>query len=149
EVQASAGAHRLAGVFSPIIPRNSTVPVSRTEIYATTSDGQRGVDIKVYQGESRLGRDNVYPDQYSGAGVPPGAAGAEKVAVTFTYDINGILKVSTKVVSTGKEAHLLVDKSPARLSDDERAAAKARLDREWGTSAAASPAPPGPAAAAP
>jgi molecular chaperone DnaK len=131
EIQTTAGAQRLAGVFSPIIPRNSTVPVSRTEVYSTTSDGQGAVDIKVYQGESQLVRNNVYLDQYSVDGVPPAPAGVEKVAVTFTYDINGILKVSTKIVSTGKEAHLLVDKTPQRMSPKEREAARARLEKEW------------------
>ena len=142
EIQTSAGAQRLAGVFSPIIPRNSTVPVSRTEVYSTTSDGQRAVDIKVYQGESQLVRNNVYLDQYTVDGVPPSPAGVEKVAVTFTYDINGILKVSTKVVSTGKEAHLVVDKTPQRMSAPDRVAARARLEKEWrpGSTPAAAPA---------
>jgi molecular chaperone DnaK len=131
EIQTRAGAQRLAGVFSPIIPRNSTVPVSRTEVYSTTSDAQRAVDIKVYQGESQLVRNNVYLDQYTVDGVPPSPAGVEKVAITFTYDINGILKVSTKVVSTGKEAHLVVDKTPQRMSAPDREAARARLEKEW------------------
>ena len=137
-------------MFSPIIPRNSTVPVSRTEIYSTTSDGQRAVDIKVYQGESKLVRNNVYLDQYSVDGVPPAPAGVEKVAVTFTYDINGILKVSTKVVSTGKEAHLVVDKTPQRMSAPDREAARARLEKEWRPGvAAAAAAPAGATEAAP
>jgi molecular chaperone DnaK len=132
EIQTSAGAQRLAGVFSPIIPRNSTVPVSRTEVYATTSDGQHAVDIKVYQGESQIVRNNVFLDQYTVDGVPPAPAGVEKVAVSFTYDINGILEVATRVVSTGKEARLVVDRTPQRMSARERVTARARLDREWG-----------------
>ena len=130
EVMASAGSQKLGGMFSPIIPRNSTVPVSKTEVYATTADGQRKVDIKIFQGESRLVKNNVYLDQYSVDGVPPGAAGSEKVAVTFTYDINGILAVKTKIVSTGKEASMTVDKSPSRMSSTDRTAARERLDRE-------------------
>jgi molecular chaperone DnaK len=131
EIQATAGAQRMAGVFSPIIPRNSTVPVSRTEIYSTTGDGQRAVDIKVYQGESPIVRQNVFLDQYTVDGVPPAPAGVEKVAVTFTYNVNGILEVSTRVVSTGKEARLVVDRTPQRMSEKERVAARARLDREF------------------
>jgi molecular chaperone DnaK len=140
EIQTTAGAQRLAGVFSPIIPRNSTVPISRTEVYSTTHDGQRAVDIKVYQGESQLVRNNVYLDQYTVDGVPPAPAGVQKVAVTFTYDINGILKVSTKVASTGKEAQLVVDKTPQRMSAEERQAARTRLQKEW-PAAAAPPSP--------
>lgn len=130
EVTTKAGNQKLVGMFSPIIPRNSTVPVSKTEVYATTADDQRQVDIKVFQGESRLIKNNVYLDQYSVDGVPPGPAGSQKVAVTFTYDINGILKVTTKIVSTGKEATMTVDKSPARMLSSDRDAARARLDRE-------------------
>ncbi len=147
EVQASAGAQRLEGIFSPIIPRNSTVPISRTEVYSTTSDGQRQVDIKVFQGESRYVRNNVFLDQYTVDGIPPAKAGTEKVAIGFTYDINGILKVTTKILSTGKEAHLVVDRSPQRMSEEDRVGARARLEREWG-GADRAPGAAAPAAAA-
>jgi len=131
EVVANAGSTRMGGMFSPIIPRNSTVPVSRTEVYSTIANQQRIVDIKVYQGESRLTKNNTFLDSYSIDGIPPAQAGHEKVAITFTYDVNGILNVKTKIVSTGKEALLVVDKSAQRMSDGERAAAKKRLESEW------------------
>ena len=131
EVSKRAGSQLVDGIFSPIIPRNSTIPVSRTEIYSTTSDGQAQVDIKVFQGEDRLVRNDVFLDQYRVDGIPPSGAGAERVAVTFTYDVNGILHVKTKVVSTGKEAVLRVERSAQRMTPPERAAAKARLDQEW------------------
>ncbi len=146
EVMASAGGERLGGMFSPIIPRNTTVPVSRTEVYSTTSDGQRAVDIKVYQGEARLVRQNVFLDQYTVEGVPPAPAGSEKVAVTFTYDVNGILNVKTKVMSTGKEAALVIDKSAQRMTPQEREQARERLEREWGPGAAPAPSASAPAA---
>jgi molecular chaperone DnaK len=132
EAQTSAGRQRVNGVFSPIIPRNCTIPVSRTEVYSTTYDSQRQVDIKVFQGESRLVRNNTFLDQYTVDGIPAAPAGAEKIAVTFTYDLNGILKVTTQIVSTGKEADLLVDRSPQRLSEADRVTARERLTREWG-----------------
>jgi molecular chaperone DnaK len=131
EVVASTGYQKMGGMFSPIIPRNSTVPVSKTEVYSTTADNQRLVDIKIYQGESRLVKNNTFLDAYTVDGIPPGPAGNEKVGITFTYDVNGILHVSTKIVSTGKEAKLQVDKSSQRMTDKEREAAKDRLDREW------------------
>jgi molecular chaperone DnaK len=131
EVVANTGSQRMPGMFSPIIPRNSTVPVSRTEVYSTTADQQRVVDIKVYQGESRLVKNNTFLDSYAIDGIPPAPASHEKVAITFTYDVNGILNVKTKIVSTGKEAHLVVDKSGQRMSGPERAAAKERLEGEW------------------
>ncbi|RKH00534.1 molecular chaperone DnaK [Corallococcus sp. CA047B] len=137
EVQASVGRERVGGVFSPLIPRNTTVPVSRTETFATTVEGQRSVEIRVFQGEGRLVRDNLLLDEYTVEGVPPARAGAEKVAVTFTYDINGILNVTTRVVSTGKEAVLVVDKRSQRLGPEQRLEARERLAREWGTAPAA------------
>jgi molecular chaperone DnaK len=141
EVVASTGYQKMGGMFSPIIPRNSTVPVSKTEVYSTTADNQRIVDIKVYQGESRLVKNNTFLDQYTVDGIPPGPAGNEKVAISFTYDVNGILQVSTKIVSTGKEAKLQVDKSAQRMSDKDRQAAKDRLEKEWDGADAAKPAP--------
>jgi molecular chaperone DnaK len=131
EVVANTGSQRMGGMFSPIIPRNSTVPVSRTEVYSTTGDQQRIVDIKVYQGESRLVKNNTFLDSYTIDGIPPAPAGHEKVAITFTYDVNGILNVKTKIVSTGKEAALVVDKSAQRMSDADKGKAKERLDGEW------------------
>ncbi len=142
EVSASAGRELVTGLFSPIIPRNSTVPVSRTETYLTTSDNQRAVEIRVYQGQDRLVKNNTFLDAYSVEGVPPGKAGSEKVAITFTYDINGILNVKTRIVSTGKEAVLAVEGSASRMSDEERDAKKARVEKEWNRPGAAPPAVP-------
>src|SRR6185295_7361550 len=136
-------------LFSPIIPRNSTVPISRTETYSTTSDNQRQVEIRVYQGEERLVRNNTFLDAYGVDGIPPAPMGSELVAVTFTYDVNGILNVKTKVVSTGKEAVLVVDKSAQRMNPKERDEARARLEREWKPSAPAAAAAPGAAPSAP
>src|SRR3954447_16096821 len=131
EVVANTGSQKMGGMFSPIIPRNSTVPVSRTEVYSTTADQQRIVDIKVYQGESRLVKNNTFLSSYSIDGIPPAPAGHEKVAITFTYDVNGILNCKTKIVSTGKEAMLVVDKSAQRMSEGDKHKPKERHDGEW------------------
>ena len=131
EVQSGSAYQKIGGIFSPIIPRNSTVPVSKTEVYSTTADGQQVVDIKIYQGESRLVKNNTFLDAYSVDGIPPGPAGQEKVAIGFTYDVNGILQVSTKIVSTGKEARLQVDKTGQRMSKKERQEAQKRLEKDW------------------
>jgi molecular chaperone DnaK len=144
EVMGLAGRQPVSGLFSPIIPRNSTVPVSRTEIYSTVRDGQEVVDIRVFQGESSHCADNVFLDGYRVEGVPRAPAGVEKVAVTFTYDLNGILHVTTRIVSTGHEARLTVAHSAQRLDPAARAAARARLDSEFGPGR---PAPPASAAA--
>jgi molecular chaperone DnaK len=131
EVVASSGYQKMSGMFSAIIQRNSTIPISRTETYSTTADGQTHVDIKVYQGESRLVKNNTFLDQYTIDGIPPGPAGGERINVTFTYDVNGILQVRTKVLSTGKEAMLVIEKSANRMSEPERVAARQRIDKEW------------------
>ncbi len=144
QVMGRAADQRVAGLFSPIIPRNCKVPVSRTETYFTTADNQKAVDIRVYQGEDRLVRNNTFLDGYTVEGLPPKPAGSESVDVTFTYDINGILNVKTRVNSTGKDAVLMVDKSGQRMSPAEKDQAKERLEKEW-TGGARPSAPPPPA----
>ena len=131
EVVATSGFQKMSGMFSPIIQRNSTIPVSRTETYSTTADNQSHVDIKVYQGESRLVKNNTFIDQYTIDGIPSGAGGSERINVTFTYDVNGILQVRTKVLSTGKEATLMIERSAERMSESDRKVARDRIDREW------------------
>jgi molecular chaperone DnaK len=131
EVSARAGRALQGGHFSPIIPRNSTVPISRTETYHTTGHAQSEVTVRVFQGEGRLTRENVFLDEYTVSGIPPAPAGSEKVAITFAYDINGILEVKTRVVSTGKEAALKVEKNALRLSPEEAQAAKERVSADW------------------
>ncbi len=148
-VQGGGGMGHMQGLFSPIIARNSTVPVSRSESYTTAHDEQTKVDIEVYQGESRLVRYNTPLGTLTVEGVPPGKAGQERVIVTFTYDINGILNVRTRIASTGKEVSLKIDRSASRLSDSDRVTATARLDQEWNapppaTSAVPTASRPGP-----
>jgi len=153
EVQGSARDQKVTGLFSPIIPRNCKVPVSRTETYYTTSDNQRAVDVRIYQGEDRFVRNNTFLDAYTVDGMPPKPAGQESIDITFTYDINGILNVKTRINSTGKEAALMVDKSGQRMSQLERDEAQKRIDREWkstgGAGAAPKPSSPPPPAADP
>jgi molecular chaperone DnaK len=134
EVVGNTGFQKMSGMFSPIIQRNTTVPISRTETYSTTSDSQSVVDIKVYQGESRLVKNNAFLGAYSVSGVPPAPAGSEKIGITFTYDINGILNVRTKILSTGKEEVLRIEHSSQRLSDEQRRKAQGRLEQEWNQS---------------
>ena len=131
EVVGSTGREQVSGLFSPIIPRNAKVPISRTRTYQTTASSQRVVDIRIFQGEDRFVKNNVFLDAYTVDGLPPKPAGEESVEVTFSYDINGILNVKTRVTSTGKEASLSVDRSASRLSPLEREEARARLEREW------------------
>ncbi|MBK8251573.1 MAG: Hsp70 family protein [Polyangiaceae bacterium] len=140
EVAERAGQQLVTGIFSPVIPRNSTVPISRTDIYSTTGDGQREVEVRVFQGDARYVRNNVFLGQYRVEGIPAGPKGSQRVSITFSYDINGILQVTTKVLSTGKETSLRIDKTPERMTVEERATAAARIDREWKMGAPVEPA---------
>ncbi|MBK7863463.1 MAG: Hsp70 family protein [Archangiaceae bacterium] len=147
KVAGNAKDQMVSGLFSPIIPRNCKVPVSRTESYYTTYDNQRAVDVEIYQGEDRFVRNNTFLDMYTVDGLMPKPKGEESIDITFTYDINGILNVKTRINSTGKEAALKVDKSGQRMSPLERDEAQKRLDREWkGSGNAPGGAAPKPAA---
>jgi molecular chaperone DnaK len=90
-------------IFDPLIPRNATIPTEKTKIYTTSTDFQTRVIIDVYQGESSDPNNNKRLGEVNLSGIPPARHGKEQVAVTFSYDVNGILQVKAVVVSTGKE----------------------------------------------
>lgn len=90
------------GIFCPIIERNTIIPASRTERLYTAHDGQTKIRVNVLQGESRFAKNNLSLGEMT-IEIPKGPAGEEAVDVTYTYDINSILEVEVKVVSTGKQ----------------------------------------------
>lgn len=96
-----------SGIFSPIIERNSPVPISRVEYYHTMADNQRKIDFGVYQGEARNVSANVRLGELS-VQVPPKPAGEVMIEVRFTYDTSGLLEVDVKVPSTGYENTLVI-----------------------------------------
>ena len=89
--------------MSVVIPRNVTIPVTRTQRYQTSVDYQTKIGIDVYQGESGIASHNHLLGTFSIKDVPPRPAGMEKVDVSFSYDLNGLLKVTAKLLSTGQE----------------------------------------------
>ena len=91
-------------IMSEIIPRNTTIPVTRSEEFSTVANGQRQVRVEVYQGENPAASQNHYLGEFMLSGIPPAPAGKESVDIAFSYDLNGILNVKATVVSTGKEA---------------------------------------------
>ena len=95
--------------MSVIIPRNVTIPVTRTERYVTCGDYQTQVLIEVYQGESRIASHNHPLGQFHIRDIPPKRAGEEKLDVSFSYDLNGLLKVTAVLVSTGAEKSIEID----------------------------------------
>lgn len=96
-----------SGVFSPILARNSVVPISREQPYFAIDDGQRIVELRIYQGESRWVRDNVFLGTLE-VPVPAGRARQTPVNVRFTYDINGLLEVNAEVAETGVRREMLI-----------------------------------------
>lgn len=102
------GIETYGGAFSPLIPRNTTVPVKKTEVFSTGVDGQTGVDIKVYQGERGLVRDNKLIGDFKLTGITPSPKGVPQIAVTFDIDADGIINVSASERSSGKEESITV-----------------------------------------
>ncbi len=96
------GIETLGGIFTKMIPRNTTIPTKKTEVFSTASDNQPSVEIHVLQGEREFARDNRTLGRFHLDGLPPAPRGIPKIEVTFDIDANGILHVSAKDIGTGK-----------------------------------------------
>jgi len=96
------GVETLGGVMTPLIPRNTTIPTSKTEIFSTAADNQTQVEIHVLQGERPLAKDNKSLGRFILDGIPPAPRGVPQIEVTFDIDANGILTVTAKDKATGK-----------------------------------------------
>lgn len=117
EVTAHNGLFREEGHYSPIIERNTVIPVSRRQRFYTAHDGQTQVLINVLQGENRMARDNLLLGSIE-VNVPSGKAGEQAVDVTYTYDVNSLLEVEVEVVSTGFIQKAIIQKS-SDLTEEE------------------------------
>jgi molecular chaperone DnaK len=108
----------LGGVATPMIPRNTTVPTSKTEIFSTAADNQTQVEINVTQGERPMSADNKSLGRFILDGIPPAPRGVPQVEVTFDLDASGILTVTAKDKATGKSQNIKIT-GAVGLSDDE------------------------------
>jgi molecular chaperone DnaK len=102
------GIETLGGVFTRMIPRNTTIPTKKTETFSTASDNQPSVEIHVLQGEREMAGDNRTLGRFHLDGIPPALRGVPKVEVTFDIDANGILHVSAKDMGTGKQQAITI-----------------------------------------
>ncbi|MBN1179118.1 MAG: molecular chaperone DnaK, partial [Anaerolineae bacterium] len=102
------GVETLGGVMTPLIERNTTIPVRKSETFTTAADGQTVVTIHVLQGERPMAADNMSLGQFNLEGIPPAPRGIPQVEVTFDIDANGILNVSAKDKATSKEQNITI-----------------------------------------
>jgi len=114
----SLGIETLGGVMTTLIPRNTTIPTRKSEIFSTAADNQPQVEVHVLQGERQFARDNRTLGRFNLAGLPPAPRGVPQIEVTFDIDANGIVNVSAKDKGTNKEQRITITASSG-LSKDE------------------------------
>ncbi|MBW4461354.1 MAG: molecular chaperone DnaK [Nodosilinea sp. WJT8-NPBG4] len=114
----SLGVETLGGVMTKLIPRNTTIPTKKSEVFSTAQDGQTNVEIKVLQGEREMASDNKSLGTFQLSGIPPAPRGVPQIEVIFDIDANGILNVTAKDKGTGKEQTITIS-GASRLDESE------------------------------
>jgi molecular chaperone DnaK len=114
----SLGIETMGGVMTTLIPRNTTIPTRKSEIFSTASDNQTSVEVHVLQGERSLARDNRTLGKFHLIGLPPAPRGVPQIEVTFDIDANGIVNVQAKDLGTGKEQKITITSSSGLNKDE-------------------------------
>lgn len=112
------GIETLGGVMTPLVPRNTTIPVSKSQVFSTAENNQTAVDIHVLQGERPMAKDNKSLGMFRLDGIPPAMRGLPQIEVTFDIDANGIVNVSAKDKATNKEQKITITNS-SNLSEED------------------------------
>lgn len=137
EVVRYVGGQAVPGFFDPIIPRNSTVPITESKIYSTVYDDQDEVKVRVYQGDDEdqyVRPDKLISEDLVLTGIPSRPAGEENIEIKFSYDINGLLQVEATILSTGKKISKAIGTQVGVMTDQEVAASTERIEQEWNQS---------------
>lgn len=112
------GIETMGGVMTPLIPRNTTIPTTKSQVFSTAEDNQPAVDVVVYQGERPMAHDNKMLGHFKLDGIRPARRGQPRIEVTFSIDVNGIVNVKAKDLDTQKEQQITISNSNG-LSKDE------------------------------
>lgn len=127
----SLGIETLGGVMTTLIPRNTTIPTSKSEVFSTAADNQPAVDIHVLQGERSMAADNKTLGRFQLTNIPPAPRGVPKIEVTFDIDANGIVNVKAKDLGTNKEQSITITSSTGLSEEDiEKMVKEAEANKE-------------------
>ena len=114
----SLGIETLGGVTTVLIPRNTTIPTKKSEVFTTAADSQTSVEVHVLQGERQMARDNRTLGRFHLVGIPPAPRGVPQIEVTFDIDANGILNVAAQDKATGKQQNITITASSGLMKDE-------------------------------